>query len=61
MTSVSNAIGTYYAIKNMNVSISAQASLLKLSQNQMSQQMSDLLKAMPAVNPSVGRIIDIRV
>lgn len=45
----------------MNVSISAQASLLKLSQNQMSQQMSDLLKAMPAVNPSVGRIIDIRV
>ncbi|MBP7176339.1 MAG: putative motility protein [Thermoclostridium sp.] len=61
MSSVSGAIGAYYAVKNMNASIAAHASLQKLSQDAMTQQMKDLLKAMPSVDPNLGRTIDMRV
>jgi hypothetical protein len=61
MSSVTGAVGAYYAVKNMNVSIMAQASLQKITQDAMTQQMNDLLKTMPAGNPGVGRIIDVRV
>ncbi len=61
MSSISGAVGAYYAVKNMNASIMAQASLQKITQDAMTQQMKDLLKTMPAGNPGVGRIIDVRV
>lgn len=60
-SSVSSAVGAYYAVKSMNASISAHASLLKISQDAMMQQMQDLLKVLPANNPAVGRFIDVRV
>lgn len=61
MSSVSGAVGAYYSVKNMNASILAAASLQKITQDAMTQQMKDLLKTLPAGNPAVGRFIDIRV
>lgn len=61
MSSVSGAVGAYYAVKNMNASIVAQASLQKIAQDAMTQQMKDLLKTLPAGNSVVGRFIDVRV
>ena len=61
MASVSGAVGAYYAVKSMNASISAQASLQKITQDARAQQMNDLLKTMPSGNPNLGRNIDVRV
>jgi len=61
MASVSGAIGAYYAVKNMNASITAQASLQKISQDAMKQQMQDLLKTVPQGSSAAGRHIDVRV
>jgi hypothetical protein len=60
VSSVSGAVGAYYAVKNMNASISAHAALQKISQDAMTQQMKELLKTLPAGNPAVGRFIDVR-
>ncbi len=62
MSSVSGVVGAYYKIKNMNASVMAQASLQKVTQDAMTQQMSDLLKTLPAGgNTTAGRFIDVRV
>lgn len=61
MSSISGSIGAYYSVKNMNAFITAQASLQKISQDAMAQQMNELLKALPDHNSSpIGRTIDVR-
>lgn len=62
ISTVSGAVGAYYAVKNMNASITAHAALQKISQEAMAQQMNDLLKTMPQLKSSnLGRSIDVRV
>lgn len=61
MSSVSSAVGAYYTIKSMNASVLAQASLQKITQDQWTQQMADLLKTLPEGDLNLGRVIDVRV
>lgn len=62
MATISGAVGAYYSVKSMNASIAAKATLLKITQDTMAQNMNNLLKTMSRPKtPISGNIIDVRI
>ncbi len=62
MSYMEGAVQSYYKIKNMNAMQSAQMTLQKLNQEQITQQVRELLKSMPKLNPDhLGNNIDVSV